>query len=311
MVKSYGPEEYAEALTITRDRLSKGTLVGDPGKFMSGVLKRRALASGSRKRALYVEMSIPALLAMEGLGGGERMLWWALRTLAGPHSDYCRPTYPQLEALTGDSDSTIRRQIDSLEAAGRLKRVKLTGRMRFYPLPCQNEEVTDPEWVTEHRQDEVAGPQFEANPSNLTANPSSATSETFPIKSNSYPSLGAVAIAPFVDEDRTEALERRLRQLEDQLSSPVRETYGFPHPSSENGVNPEGSQEPEIRDVYSFREALNGNAPYTCLNNEFVKRQFEIFKTITDPDRRSAILEWHEFYRDPSKPGGWGMRNRA
>ena len=213
----------------------------------------------------------------------------------------CEISRPLLSRLSSTSISTVARSLSNLEGSGWVNLVTAPGKLTMALLPVQGDPTTplDIKGVSQlpYSGVSVDGSRFTVNHSSVMAE-----SDANPHREREVENREAVANAPFKDEDPTEALERRLRQLEDQLSSSVRETYGFPHPSSEDGADPEP-------DIVLFRDALRGNAPRSCLASAYVVRQFDLFKAITDPKRIDEILTVNKFYRDPSKPGGWGMKD--
>ena len=213
----------------------------------------------------------------------------------------CDISHSTLSALSSASKATVARSLPNLEAAGWLTLERTKGYLTVMTLHDR----------APHSEVSLSGVTSSSRPTNVTVSKGVSTmtpgnvtaeSETTPREERIRENREAVANASLREDDRTEALERRLRQLEDQLSSSVRETYGFPHPSSEDGADPEP-------DIVLFRDALRGNAPRSCLASAYVVRQFDLFKAITDPKRIDEILTVNKFYRDPSKPGGWGMKD--
>ena len=59
-----------------------------------------------------------------------------------------------------------------------------------------------------------------------------------------------------------------------------------------------------IRDVYTYRDLMAGQIPVEVLSVPYVQRQCTAILDSENPQEFDNV----EFYRDPSKLGGWGMR---
>ena len=258
----------------------------------------------------FIKVTRREICTFRDVGDGPALTWQALRSLAG-FQGKTYVTITQLAEMRGASKRSVTTWLTALEEAGWIQVDRDQRTICYYPvqnLPTKQNLL--PPWM--ENEEDFAANHADSSTSHADSATTHAmpTSNPMPIDIRSLDKREEVANAPWGDEDREKADKRHKAVINGirLIESLVRETYGFPHPSSKNVVETEASPQPLF---VRFGDALRGNAPAACLNNEFVKRQLALFTEITDPVRRADILEINKFYPDPSKPGGWGMKDFA
>lgn len=204
----------------------------------------------------------------------------------------CEVRHSTLSALASASKATVARSLPNLEAAGWLTIERAPGHptvMTLHdadtPTAITVQTPPRPSAQSRHPLSTVRG-----GVGTLRAGALTAESDANPHRERDQENRDQVANAPSEDEDTI------LREL-NEIKGMVRGNYVSPPSLSEVGV-----------ESYLFRDVLAGNAPDYVFRVPYIARQLDLFKGLTNPVRITEVLDLNIFYRDPSKPDGWGMK---